>query len=263
MGDILATEADLLGMIKEYLKFEDFGETVQSFDKECKNKGKLISKPQGSTLRDSKTHVIQKDILTSFDDGDHKVFFELWTNNIPSEVKDADAEAQSLEFYLHIHFTIYPLRRHPGRHDRAEFEERISYFKQYLETRGETLSQTTKFLPYYALPFVPNPTVHPTFKDLFQDSWIPQLKNKLEQFLSITLKPSNTPRLLNLYVSFVVSCLHATLEKTIRVQMDYFRVWFLSLMFLMVGIVNLTVPKLFCITNNTHCHHSLIVAVAK
>uniref|UniRef100_A0A671Z4I2 LisH domain-containing protein ARMC9 n=1 Tax=Sparus aurata TaxID=8175 RepID=A0A671Z4I2_SPAAU len=206
MGDILATEADLLGMIKEYLKFEDFEETVHSFDKECKKKGKLVSKPQGSTLRDSKTRVIQKDLLSSFDDGDHKVFFELWTDNIPSEVKDTDTEAQSLESYLHIHFTIFPLRRHPGRHDRAEFEERISHFKQYLETRGAALSQTTKFLPYYALPFVPNPTIHPSFKDLFQDSWIPQLREKLEQFLSVALKPSNTPRLLHLYVSFIETC---------------------------------------------------------
>ncbi|XP_028443076.1 lisH domain-containing protein ARMC9 isoform X2 [Perca flavescens] len=199
MEDILATKADLLGMIKEYLTFEVFEETVHSFDKECKRKGKLVSKPQGSTLRDAKTRGIQKDLLSSFDDGDHKVFFELWTENIPSEIKDTDSEAQSLEFYLHIHFTIYPLRRHPGRHDRAEFEERISHFKQYLETRGAALSQTTEFLPYYALPFVPNPTVHPSFKDLFQDSWIPQLKYKLEQFMSVTLKPSNTPRLLNLY----------------------------------------------------------------
>ncbi|TKS74409.1 LisH domain-containing protein ARMC9 [Collichthys lucidus] len=199
MGDILATEADLLGMIKEYLKFGDFEDTVQSLEKECKNKGKLVSKPQGSNLRDSKTRVIQKDLLCSFDDGDHKVFFELWTDNIPSEVKDTDTEAQALEFYLHIHFTIYPLRRHPNRHDRVEFEERISLFKQYLETRGAALSQTTKFLPYYALPFVPNPTVHPSFKDLFQDSWMPQLRDKLDQFLSVTLKPSNTPRLLNIY----------------------------------------------------------------
>ncbi|KAK5930707.1 hypothetical protein CgunFtcFv8_026923 [Champsocephalus gunnari] len=168
MGDILATEADLLGMIKEYLKFEEFEETVHSLEKDCKSKGKLVSKPQGSTLRDSKTRVIQKDLLGCFDDGDHKVFFELWTENIPSEVKDTDAEAQSLEFYLYIHFTIFPLRRHPGRHDRADFEERISHFKQYLETRGASLSQTAEFLPYYALPFVPNPTVHPSFKNLFQ-----------------------------------------------------------------------------------------------
>uniref|UniRef100_A0A669F4K7 LisH domain-containing protein ARMC9 n=1 Tax=Oreochromis niloticus TaxID=8128 RepID=A0A669F4K7_ORENI len=202
MGDILANEADLLGMIKEYLKFEEFEETLHSFEKECKRKGKLASKPRGNTLNDSKTRVIQVhfDFLwSSFDDGDHRVFFELWTENIPPRVKDTDAEAQGLEFYLYIHFTIYPLRRHPVGHDRAEFEERVSFFKQYLETRGEALSQTTEFLPYYALPFVPNPTVHPSFKELFQDSWMPKLRDKLEQFLSVILKPSNSPRLMTLY----------------------------------------------------------------
>ncbi|KAM3876371.1 lisH domain-containing protein ARMC9 [Diretmus argenteus] len=206
MGDILANEADLLGMIKEYLKVEEFEETVRSFDKECKNKGKLVSKPQGNTLRESKTLIIQKDLLSSFDDGDHKVFFELWAENITSEVKNMDAQVQRLEFYLHIHFTVYPLKNHLGRQDRAEFEERISHFKKYLETRGAALSQTTEFLPFYALPYVPNPTVHPSFRDLFQDSWTPQLKVKLEQFLSVTVKPSNTPRLLTLYVSFGRAC---------------------------------------------------------
>uniref|UniRef100_A0A3P9NMN7 LisH domain-containing protein ARMC9 n=1 Tax=Poecilia reticulata TaxID=8081 RepID=A0A3P9NMN7_POERE len=147
MGDILATEADLLGMIKEYLNFDEFEETIQTFDKECKTKGKLVSKPRGSALRDSKTRVIQEDLLSSFDDGDHKVFFDLWAENIPSAVKGSSDEAQNLEFYLHIHFTVYPLRTHPSR----------------------------------------------------QDSWMPQLKDKLEKFLSVTLKSSKIPRLLTLY----------------------------------------------------------------
>uniref|UniRef100_A0A673XLV8 LisH domain-containing protein ARMC9 n=1 Tax=Salmo trutta TaxID=8032 RepID=A0A673XLV8_SALTR len=157
MGDILANEADLLGMIKE------------------------------------------KDLLSSFDDGDFKVFFELWTEFVPLEVRDCDPHAQKLEFYLHVHFTIFPLKIHLGRHDRADFEVRITHFKNYLETRGAALSQTTEFLPYYALPFVPNPTVHPSFRDLFQDSWIPEMKQELEKFLTVTLKVSNTPRLLSLY----------------------------------------------------------------
>ncbi|XP_062251892.1 lisH domain-containing protein ARMC9 isoform X1 [Platichthys flesus] len=199
MGDLLKTETDLLGMIKEYLKFEEFEETIESFDKDCKGKGKLISEPQGANQRDSKIRAIQKDLLCSFDDGDQQVFFELWTENIPSEVKDIDAEALRLEFYLNIHFSIYPLRRHPLQHDRAEFEKRIALFRKYLDTRGASLSQSAEFLPYYALPYVPNPTVHSSFKYLFHDSWIPQLKNKLEQFLTATLKPTFVPRLLDLY----------------------------------------------------------------
>lgn len=40
-------------------------------------------------------------------------------------------------------------------------------FKHYLETKGAALSQTTEFLPYYALPYIPDPTSHPSFKPLF------------------------------------------------------------------------------------------------
>lgn len=43
---------------------------------------------------------------------------------------------------------------------------------------------------------------------LVKESWMPDLKRKLEQFLSVTLKPSNTPRLLTLYVSFCTGFPH-------------------------------------------------------
>ena len=43
----------------------------------------------------------------------------------------------------------------------------MNAFKRYLETRGSSLSQTTEFLPFYALPFVPNPRTHPSYKELF------------------------------------------------------------------------------------------------
>ncbi|KAJ3599745.1 hypothetical protein NHX12_033701 [Muraenolepis orangiensis] len=153
MGDTLANEADILGLIKEYLKYGEFTETTLSFDKECKNKGKLVPKPQGhNRLSDSKNVTLQRDLLSCFDDGEHKVFFELWKEHVPPEVKDRDPQALQLEFYLHIHFTIYPLKDHPGR-----------------DTRGAALSQTTEFIPYYALPFVPNPRIHPSFRDLFQE----------------------------------------------------------------------------------------------
>ncbi|XP_069068960.1 lisH domain-containing protein ARMC9 [Pleurodeles waltl] len=199
MGDILAYEADLLGLVKEYLNFAEFEDTLKSFSKECKVKGKPLPKPSGSAFRDSNTLMIQKDLITAFEDGDRKVFFELWEEHIPQEIRDGDPLAQKLEFYLHIHFAIYPLKHGMGKSDRADIDDRISHFRTYLETSGAALSQTTEFLPFYALPFVPNPTVHPSFKDLFQDSWAPDLKIRLEKFLSQTLKAGNTPRLLTLY----------------------------------------------------------------
>uniref|UniRef100_A0A8C2AK35 LisH domain-containing protein ARMC9 n=1 Tax=Cyprinus carpio TaxID=7962 RepID=A0A8C2AK35_CYPCA len=203
MGEDLASESDLLSMINEYLRFAEFEETARVFEKELKRKGKPALRSAGHSRRDSRAIVIHVRLTSSFNDGDYKVFSELWAKNIPPEIRDFDPVAQKLEFYLQIHFTIYPLKFPVGSHDKGELESRITHFKHYLETRGVALSQTTEFLPFYALPFVPNPTVHPSFQELFQDSWMPELREKLEKFLSVILKASNTPRLLTLYVSFL------------------------------------------------------------
>jgi hypothetical protein len=41
-----------------------------------------------------------------------------------------------------------------------------------LDTQGADLSKTAEFLPFYALPYVPNPKDHPSFKNLFLMDWI-------------------------------------------------------------------------------------------
>nr|XP_055156374.1 lisH domain-containing protein ARMC9 isoform X3 [Nyctereutes procyonoides] len=185
--------------VQQYLDFAEFEDTLKTFSKECKMKGKPLSKTAGGSLKDSKSLIIQKNLVTAFDNGDQKVFFSLWEEHVPSSIRDHDSLAQKLEFYLHIHFAIYLLKHSIGRPDKEELDERISYFRTYLETKGAALSQTTEFLPFYALPFVPNPMVHPSFKELFQESWTPELKLKLEKFLALIFKASNTPKLLTLY----------------------------------------------------------------
>ncbi|XP_063298926.1 lisH domain-containing protein ARMC9 isoform X3 [Pelobates fuscus] len=199
MGDILAYEADILGLVKEFLNFGEFQETLKSFSNECKSKGKPLPRSSGSAVRDSKTLLVQKDLLATFEDGDRKSFFELWEEHIPAETRNNEPLSQKLEFYLHIHFAIFPLKHSVGQIDRADCEARISYFKMYLETSGAALSQTTEFLPFYALPFVPNPAAHPSFKEIFQESWEPELKMRLEKFLALSLKAASTPRLVALY----------------------------------------------------------------
>ncbi|KAL5010103.1 hypothetical protein ScPMuIL_012408 [Solemya velum] len=65
-----------------------------------------------------------------------------------------------------------------------EGEKAMQGFKQYLETRGSTLSQTTEFLPFYALPFVP--------RHLLKD-----LEVRLEKFLTLALKSTHSLSCLN------------------------------------------------------------------
>ncbi|NWZ78668.1 ARMC9 protein, partial [Poecile atricapillus] len=180
-----------------YLDFAGFQETVKVLKKECKMKGKPLSKPADVSSEDSLP--VQEEMLSAFEDGDQKVFFQLWEEHILSSVHDSDPVAQNLEFYLHIYFATFLLKQTMGKPDKSELEERISYFKAYLETKGAALSQTAEFLPFYALPFVPNPMVHPSFKELFQDSWTLDLRTRLEKFLSLTLKARQTPRLLTIF----------------------------------------------------------------
>ncbi|NXK85680.1 ARMC9 protein, partial [Formicarius rufipectus] len=197
MGDVLAYEAELLLLVREYLDFAEFEETVKVFKKECKIKGKPLPKPADVASEDPLP--VQEDLLIAFENGEQKVFFQLWEKHVSSSVRDNDPVAQKLEFYLHIHFATFLLKQTMGKPDKAELEERISHFKAYLETKGAALSQTTEFLPFYALPFVPNPMVHPSFKELFQDTWTLDLRTRLEKFLSLTLKARKTPRLLTLF----------------------------------------------------------------
>uniref|UniRef100_A0A8B9YF08 LisH domain-containing protein ARMC9 n=1 Tax=Bos mutus grunniens TaxID=30521 RepID=A0A8B9YF08_BOSMU len=229
MVDVLAHESELLGLVKEYLDFAEFEDTLKTFLKECKIKGKPLSKSTCGSLRDPKSLKFQRDLLAAFDSGDQKVFFRLWEEHIPRPIRDGDSLAQKLEFYLHIHFAIYLLKHSAGRPDKEDLDERISYFKTFLETKGAALSQTTEFLPFYALPFVPNPMAHPSFKELFQDSWTPELKLKLEKFLALMFKASNTPKLLTLYKENgqsnkdVLQQLHQQLVEAERRSMTYLK----------------------------------------
>lgn len=54
-------------------------------------------------------------MLTAFEDGDQKVFFQLWEEHILSSLHDSDPVAQNLEFYLHIYFATFLLKQTMGK----------------------------------------------------------------------------------------------------------------------------------------------------
>jgi hypothetical protein len=46
-------------------------------------------------------------------------------------------------------------------------EGHMTALRQFLEKRGAALSKTAEFLPFYALPHVPEPHLHPSFGGIF------------------------------------------------------------------------------------------------
>ncbi|CAD5122924.1 DgyrCDS11322 [Dimorphilus gyrociliatus] len=141
MSGIIAFEAELNSIVKEYLEFNGLDKSSVVFMEECEDKDRKIAPPDPRPLTNQ--------------------------DNVAAQGGD-------------------PV-------------EEMAEFRNFIESKGSTLSQTSEFLPYYALPFVPNAKVHPSFKELFSDSWVPDLQVRLQKFLSITLHSKPQPRLFEIY----------------------------------------------------------------
>ena len=97
-------------------------------------------------------------------------------------MKKKDFAYKKLEFFLQIYFVVYikhPNISHQNISEQEEnrvFTEAQGEFKKYLDSRGTELSKANEFLAYYALPYIPNPSDHPSFKHLFTVEWVQDLK---------------------------------------------------------------------------------------
>ena len=126
-------------------------------------------------------------ILSSFDEGNRKKFFEHWERYIPPLWKLGEYE--KLEFFLNIYFTIFPVMQ--GKKD--AWSQEIKLFKEFLATKGADFCKTNEFLPFYALPHIPNPASHPSFQRYFTQSWVNELRSRINNYLGTlsNYKPTN------------------------------------------------------------------------
>lgn len=114
-----------------------------------------------------------------------------------------DLKCQKLEFYVHIYFAIYPALPENERNVAdGDLARELSAFKVFLDTKGSELSQTSEFLPYYALPYVQNPLEHPHFGSLCSKRWANGLKNELGDWLRNNLPKLSSPTLFQWYGNY-------------------------------------------------------------
>ena len=70
-----------------------------------------------------------------------------------------------------------------------------------LHPAGAAMGAVAEFLPYYALPFVPEPERHPSFALVFSAAWLQDVRLRADNFLFATMASSPLPRLYYLYKS--------------------------------------------------------------
>lgn len=81
-------------------------------------------------------------------------------------------------------------------------KQEVQVFKHYLDTKGHKLAQTSEFLQFYALPYIPNPLSHPSFKDVFTREWVQELKSKLQSFIVEVSASDQAPIIYQMYNAY-------------------------------------------------------------
>ena len=145
-------------------------------------------------------------ILQCLDQGNRPAFLQYWTKFLPPAIRNS-SEGRKVEFYTQLYFGIYPLhsirrgQRPIQESDLLEFQREMEEFMLYLTEKGTELSRSEEFLHYYALPHVPSPTDHPSFKNLFTRGWLNELKDRVTKLYK-TYTNSSTPLLLEMLKSY-------------------------------------------------------------
>ncbi|XP_050441973.1 lisH domain-containing protein ARMC9-like isoform X2 [Adelges cooleyi] len=185
-------------MSKHFLQSNNMAKTCACFLDECHK----FNKPIPSKMPDSNVPVhISKDraasIIKAFKTTSGPEFLKIW-DELPAKVKQLD-EYRKLTFYLHVYYTILECKAEKcSSKDDEKQDSSMDAFRLFLVRRGAEFSTETEFLPYFALPYVCDPTQHSSFKNLFRENqWCDSLNTRLEDFIldiaistSILLVPS-------------------------------------------------------------------------
>lgn len=201
-GHVSSVEGELNFIIKEYLDYVGLQNVSKLFEEECLLHNKPIQE-NFATYRNERTQKIQKELLCYFEEGRQAEFFAIWDSLIMrSRPTTSAAPCSDLEFYLRLHFAIYP-QRYPEKarcQGNLTAEGAMANFRQYIES---IKAHTEDPLVYFALPYVQNPRQFPVFKSIFEESWVDELKSKVEKFvqdcLSTQYQQCSKPRLVDLY----------------------------------------------------------------
>ena len=85
-----------------------------------------------------------------------------------------------LNFRLHLHFNCRLVVV-----EKSSMETCMQNIRHFFDREGSFLASEQEFIHYFALPFVMEPTTHPSFKGLFEVNFCKKMKENSINFVSI------------------------------------------------------------------------------
>jgi len=121
-------------------------------------------------MPEAQRNKVKDEMISSLKKGAYKNYFSLWEKHVSPMLRSTDAETIKLEFFTRLYCATIPIRE---KMDKQEHRKYVLDFKQYLDVKGTILAMYSELLPYYAFPYIPDPSTHPSFQSMFQVSIIP------------------------------------------------------------------------------------------
>ncbi|KAF7256002.1 LisH domain containing protein ARMC9 [Paragonimus skrjabini miyazakii] len=185
------SQDNILKTIEQFLDYYQFRETLKQF----KNESISFLHVDVQEWRPLDDFIKKNNIMNLLRNGDGAALFDAISQIIPSNLLDS-RDCRRLEFELHLYLATISW----DENNREKQQYSMQFFRRYLESKGALLSQSTDLLPYYALPYVPNPKEHPIYQQLFKDTWRRSVLLKLSALIDSVLlegKPA-CPRLIKI-----------------------------------------------------------------
>ena len=184
--------ATLNGRIAEYLSYHGLTETLNCFDKEvqmyAKQTGLSALHNNNNMTRNERDEIIA-DAIRLLKSGNSSNFFNLWEKYVSYKWRTSDRDTVRLEFFIRLYLATHWLRT--KNNDEKNKRKYVTEFREYLDRRGILLADSPDLLPFYALPYVPDPLNHPSFEMIFAEDWQENLFEDVEEFLGRALEQTN------------------------------------------------------------------------
>ena len=182
-------------IIHEYLLKKEYYKSLSVFQDEIDDK----LKSKAYYLTSFSNHFCEKSLISHFNLGDKKEFFNLFSNLFPIHVRKREESIKQIEFQLQVYFTIFPLKTTNKRNPQDTLiTQRLNEFKVFLEENKGNF-KTNDFLSYFALPYITGLKENPAYKHLFDVSWSIKLKEKLTSIIKTFVPLGNTPLLYEIF----------------------------------------------------------------
>ncbi|KAL0481808.1 hypothetical protein AKO1_012402 [Acrasis kona] len=192
---------ELNGLVFEYLSYHGLVDTVRSFEQELK---RLLNERPGTaslSIPDQKTRPLsasqiqhnKEEMMSSLEHGNMASFFSMWEKYVGAKLRTSDDDTIRLEFFARLYAATIALRE--GSRDMKAHKKNIEEFKNYIDRKGN-LIRSPDLLPFYALPYIPEPSTHPSFATIFQKPWKEDLFSQISDYLDQTfVRPQQAPAL--------------------------------------------------------------------